>query len=458
MQKKYSVGWFVFLVYLSITFRIAFFIYFVLNKGDTFSADSYLYINLANNLADIFEFSRDSHEPFSPEVFRTPGYPAFLAVLKLLGIHNIYWIIFCQEIIFLVCVLIFFYYGRTLFSRNTIRISVLFMLLEPGGLAYPKEFLTEVLFLPWITSGLLAIGYYCRFLKIRYLFFAGLLFGVGAMVRPGIIYLPIVITIVLIVVTIKNKKTWWHACIFIISFALSISPWLVRNYYHFDKVFMSGQLSNMIVGYHAPIVLQSAKGWSFEKSNEYIQEQIMLAEHKQQLKFNRTLSTVEKFQLEKVTALHELLKYPITYIQQWLFGLFKTMNSAHILEIDHELHIPIDELSFHTNSKDTFFGEILRFLQKKDHLYVAEVIIRTAITIFALLGTICIIKTNKYFLWIVMLTNFYFICAPGPVGYARFRFAIEVFWFIQATFGFIWCIAEVKNWLSNNGNYHQITN
>ena len=375
MQKRPGV-WFVLLVCLALAFRIAFFIYFLLIEGEVHSPDSHLYLQLANNLAEFFEFSRDAQTPFAPEVFRTPGYPAFLAVLRILGMHSAYWAVFWQEIIYLACVLIFFWYGRALFYQNIIRISVLFMLVEPGGLAYPKEIFTEVLFLPWITSGLLAIGYYLRFFKIRYLIFAGLLFGAGAMVRPGVIYLPVVIATVLLVSELKSRKSWWRAGVFLLTFALSLSPWLIRNYYHFGKVFMSGQQSNMLVNFHAPIVLRAAKGWSFEIGYEYMREQVALAEQKKQMQLNRPLSTVEKFELEQRTAFQELAKYPKEYFIQWIYGIVKTMGSAHLLEVYHELRIPVDDLSFQAGAAEGVRGKLFRFLIETDHFYISEVLIR----------------------------------------------------------------------------------
>ena len=452
-SHKPPVDWFVFLVGISIAFRIVFFIYFVLVKGDVYSADSYLYIDLAKNLVDHFEFARNAHAPFTPEVFRTPGYPAFLAVIQVLGMHNLYWTVFWQEIIYLACVLMFFYYGRTLFSRNTLRICVLFMLLEPGGLAYPKEILTEDLFLPWITSGLLAIGYYCRFFKVRFLILAGLLLGIGAMVKPGIAYLIVVITGVLLIAEINKQRSGWHAGVFILTFALSLSPWLARNYYHFDKLFLTGQQSNILAKYHAPIVLGAAKGWSHTAALEYVDKKIADAEQHEQTRLNRPLSPVEKFELEQKMALQVLKNYPKDYLTLWLYGIVKSMASGHLLEIYTELHVPIDHLSFHKARGEVIFNKLINFIQDTDLLYVTEVILRIVITGFALIGAMRIVISKDYFLWIIMLANFYLISTPGPIGYARYRFPIEVFWLLQASVGYLWCVAAIK--LMQNKDYSE---
>ena len=71
---------FSFCVGLLIVLRIVLFGYFLLIHGEVYSPDSNLYLQLAANISDHFVFSRETVAPFAPEVFRTPGYPAFLAI------------------------------------------------------------------------------------------------------------------------------------------------------------------------------------------------------------------------------------------------------------------------------------------------------------------------------------------------------------------------------------------
>ena len=403
-----------------------------------------MYLQLAANISDHFVFSRETVAPFTPEVFRTPGYPAFLAIFHKLGIKSLYWVAFFQELVYLGCVGMFFRYGRVLFSEKMVRAGVLFLLVEPGGLAYPKEIFTEVLFLPWLLGGILAVGYYLRFLNWRYLLLAGVLMGLGAMIRPGLLYLPLVITGTLLLFDLRNKQRWIHAGVFLFACIMVVSPWLVRNHHHFDKVFMSGQQSNMLANYHVPIVLEAAKGISFESGREYMLEQVAQATKTEQSRLHRPLSTVEIFQLEQQVAFKELANYPKDYLLQWGYGIIKVMVSANMLELDHVLHIPIEGLKFPEGKG--FTDRVFRFLQKQDHLYVFAVIFRFAVAGFALLVVVSIIKSKDCFLWIIMLTNFYFICSAGPMGYARYRFPVEVFWFIQAYTGLIWVMALFRQW------------
>jgi hypothetical protein len=48
------------------------------------------------------------------------------------------------------------------------------------------------------------------------------------------------------------------------------------------------------------------------------------------------------------------------------------------------------------------------------------------------------------------MANCYFIFLPGPMGYARFRFPVDVFWFVQAYIGLVWCFSLVSQGLDKH--------
>jgi len=137
---------------------------FIWVGGAYIHLDSGVYIDLAENLLKHHSFALSSLKPdfevqsadvpYGPQIFRTPGYPVFIAAIKFLGMKSPYWIIFWQEIIYLLAVYIFFKYGLMLFDNGTARAGVIFLMLNPGGIAYPKLILSEILFLPFVFLGL----------------------------------------------------------------------------------------------------------------------------------------------------------------------------------------------------------------------------------------------------------------------------------------------------------------
>jgi len=397
--------------------------------------DSPVYLTMSENLLQHHVFSMSSSEPFPPDVFRTPGYPFFLALIQGLGMHSFYWTVFWQELIYLACIALFFVQGRPLFGEKIVRIGVIFLLLEPGGLSYPKQLLSETLFLPFVFCSLLAMGAYMHKARWQPLILSACAAGLGAWVRPAIIYLPLVMTVCVLVFTYKEKRVWLQQGVFLLVFMVMISPWLLRNYNQFGQVIISGQTSNMLAGYHVPITWESAKNEPFEEGFAEVKRLVDQAVEQKSKKLGRPLNQVERYQLQQKFALNELLKYPADYALEWLFGILKTMNGGNATEVYRTLNLRVDRLHYFAIQETNFVKKVGIFLLHQDFLFVLMVFLRVLIGIFALLGVVPIYKSKNAFLWLMLLTNFYFICLPGPMGYARFRFPVEVFWFIQAFYG-----------------------
>ena len=130
IKEKFFSMWFMIVVSLLIIFRIVAYYYFVVTGGHYIHPDSALYIELAGQLIETGDFFLpkyqpieikpfgilsensgrvlQSNPPLGPEVFRTPGYPAFLVLLHWLGINNPYAIVFVQELIYGLSIFIFY--------------------------------------------------------------------------------------------------------------------------------------------------------------------------------------------------------------------------------------------------------------------------------------------------------------------------------------------------------------
>jgi 4-amino-4-deoxy-L-arabinose transferase-like glycosyltransferase len=434
--------WFRVFIGLVITLKIGMFWYFV-EYGQFVDNDSALYIKLAENIVDHQVFSESSAAPFEAQVFRTPGYPAFLAALTSLGMEGSYWAVFWQELIYGFCVFLFYHFGKCLFDRNIVVAGVIFLLLDPGGLVHPKLMMSETLFLPFFFLGLFAIGIYLRESKWQNLIAAGFLFGLGTLIRPAVMYLPFAIAITLCCFDFRNIKRWLHASSFMLMFILTLSPWLVRNYLHFDTLFISSSHGNILAKYHVPIVWDAAGILPREQGNILILKRIKKAVAEQSSKIDRPLTEVEIDGVEKKLAVVELAKYPYIYLKQWIFGCIKTMSGPFITQLYDSYGIRSERVHFYdiVRQEDNFAEGVWQYFINLDLIFLVNALATLIMAGLALLGVFNIISQRNCFLWIMMLSNFYFICIPGPEGYPRFRFPVSLFWFIQAYLGFRWIAA-----------------
>ena len=434
---------------LAIVFRIALFLYFI-TYGQFVDNDSALYITLAENLLEHQVFSESTSSPFSPEIFRTPGYPVFLALLTALGMEGANWTVFWQELIYGLSVFIFYRFGKTVFDPRMMRPGLIFLLIDPGGLVYPKLIMSEILFTVFFLIAMLLIAHYLRKHHWRDLVMVGVILGVGALIRPAIMYFPLVICGVLLFFACKQLKTWLHASLLLLSFMLVISPWLLRNYHYFGETIMTGAQSNILINYHVPIVMADAKGITRIQATDDINRLVQQTRQEKTAELGRPLTLVEGFHLEQKIAINELMQYPRIYLQQWIFGSLKTMNGPFITQLYDSLNIRQNRVHFSDSIATGFKTGIVHYVKNLDFIFLINVLLTLIMGGFALLGAWVIIKSKDPFLWIMMLANFYFICVPGPEGYPRFRFPIGIFWFIQACYGWFWLKAVCLSWRQKN--------
>lgn len=427
---------------LALMLRLGLFLYFI-QYGQFVDNDSKLYLLLADNLLEHGVFSEQTTAPFTPEVFRTPGYPAFLALLKGLGLAGTHWVVFIQEIIYGLCIFMVYQHGQRLFSSKILTATLVFMLVEPGGLVYPKMIMSELLFLAFFLAGMLAIGEYLLAPRLRALFMAGVLLGVGALIRPAVFYLPVIISVVLWLSAEGNGWRKSQSGVFLLAFLLVVSPWLIRNYHYFGKPVMTGALSNLLVNYHAPIVMADAENISRQASGKIIAMQLALTKKLTENRLGRPLTVVEGFELEQQLGLAVLKQYPLTYLKQWVFGCLKTMNGPFVTQFYDSFGMHSERVHFAEAIQRGFLPGVIYYFKNLDLFFLLNTVLTMLMAVFALLGGVYIIQNKDPFQWIIMLSCFYFICIPGPEGYPRFRFPVGVFWFIQACIGYFWLQAKL---------------
>ncbi len=430
-QRRYG---FKDLVVALVLLRAAFLAYFLFSGGETLEPDSPIYLALSDNLASFGWFSR-SAEVFAPEVLRTPGYPLVLSLFSLLGVKSVYWISVTQEIIYLGTALLFYRGIKRLLDERIAQVTTVFLLVEPGSLAYPKFIISEVLFLPFIVVALLLAGFYFRDGGWHRLLVAGILLGLATMIRPAATYLPLLFGAVIWLGSRHRTRAALHAGVMVLAFLTVLSPWLFRNYAHFDSLYVSGQTSNMLANYHVPIVWESTHGRSFEEGRAMMQRRVAEAAAAEVVKRNRPLDSVDMFQLQQSMAIEELARQPSTYAKQWFYGVLKTVLGSNVTEVYHAIDIRADRLRYSDIVEPSFVRKVLQFLIHQDPLVWMDVVLRGILAVCALMGAWAIVRSNEPFLWIILLANVYFVFIPGPMGHARFRFPVEGFIFIQAWLG-----------------------
>jgi hypothetical protein len=216
------------------------------HPGRAFQPDSYRYLLLAETLRKHHTFGLPEPEGLvhqsivklraengtlppadadglRPESFRTPGYPAFLAVIESLG-GNVRAVLAIQCLMgaSMACLAAFISQSLGLSARGAFLVG-LFWALHPGLIVFDAVLLTESLF-----NGVIVIALFsaCRFRPPLCLIGAGILLGVATLVRPlGLLYIPAALA----VAWPRMSSRFLGTAILVVAAGLPPATWALRN-------------------------------------------------------------------------------------------------------------------------------------------------------------------------------------------------------------------------------------
>ncbi len=193
------------------------------NPANSVKSDSQAYLKLAGNLRAHHVFSSADAPPFSPEVYRLPGYPLFLAAtnavtpLSLPGALALQ----CGMGILLVFIVWPFFYrlGGPLGAL----FGTVFLCFDLMAILHQDLVMTEALYMLIFSSALcFSILYFERPSWPRAAA-AGLTFGFAALIKP----IAIIAAALLLLTSFKN----WKNALWLGLFTLSLpAGWVVRNW------------------------------------------------------------------------------------------------------------------------------------------------------------------------------------------------------------------------------------
>lgn len=188
--------------------------------------DSIDYINLAHTMLSAHRFALTSTS--SPEFFRTPGYPAFLAILfffwnstAVVAIAQLFLTAYAVALIYLI--------GVRYFSRGIAVSAAVLYMLDPTVAIHTWFVLTESLFMALFLSAFYAMELRAA-RKLLPFAAAGVLFGLAALVRPVGMYVAPIAAFMGAARFWPQKRSAAISFFTVLVFlALIVLPWFIRN-------------------------------------------------------------------------------------------------------------------------------------------------------------------------------------------------------------------------------------
>ena len=222
------------LIIFAIAIRLSLFSYAEIKAPQSkFQSDTVTYTQPATNLIRHAAFSNAYNQDgsYSPETFRTPGYPLFLGIFHDLMKISYSGVVLIQ--IFLTILAAYFTYKAALIINPKLAfLSSLIVLYDPPVTIFSLMLLSESLFLFSISIFMYMFVLYLKTQKTKFLLFSALILVLATYVRPISYYLGLASGIFLIYLSIRTKikKIIIHILVFLtIAYSL-LGLWQFRNY------------------------------------------------------------------------------------------------------------------------------------------------------------------------------------------------------------------------------------
>ncbi|GAP39913.1 glycosyltransferase family 39 protein [Flexilinea flocculi] len=262
-------------VLLSILIRFMFFVIFLrAGFSDDFSLhhypDSVTYAIPADSILNQGKFLNQQQQP---EIFRTPGYPLFLAFCKLISAKNWIWAAIILQLLLNTVSVVVLYEIIWALSRNS-KASFFGSLIAAFNLH-------DVYFCFFILSDsiaqsilIIAVFFLIRFFQKQqtvYLLLAAALLSTGTFIRPAGLYLPLLLAFLIFFYYVQQKMSVKALAIAILFLSIGFIPeflWQLRNEQAAGYSGFSAIQEENLYSYHAAGIFAEKNGTSFYQEQE----------------------------------------------------------------------------------------------------------------------------------------------------------------------------------------------
>jgi len=310
--------------------------------------DSIGYFRLAENLRQHGLFSRSERPPFIPDNVLTPVYPFFLAMLLAIARGSLWIIPVAQGIINSFAAVLVFKMGERLFSRRAGFIAGICYALDPSALAHTFSMLTESLFTFLFLLANFFLVKPIRQYSFKTLTPAALLFGLATLCRPvGLYYSTVVIIILLCTAAQPFPRRVKKVTLYVLVFAFTLSPWLIRNKLIFGVVNLTSIQGNNLLLMNVAHLKAAKEGIPFaiaERRLEAEADSLLLAQgistEKLKLEYHGSqygyqINDPQQARVYQKLAVEKIMASPLLYLRVHLTGIIPSLLDASVRDIYH---------------------------------------------------------------------------------------------------------------------------
>lgn len=381
-------------------------------------------------------------------LFRPPGYPAFLALNYTLFSYKIFAVFIVQMLLSILSAIILF---KIIYDLNCIRAAywgTLLFLLDPFQSLYNMALMTETVFVFLFLSSLYCLFKGIKDAKYALIICAGILIGLAALVRPIIIFFPIVLLALLLTNVLKARQKK-EMIVYSLTYLLTLSPFAGYNYAAHGEFQISSLKGRKLFLTNVAYAESLKTGSSLNKTREELLNKA--------IKKGVDTSNFESFEnsviLTKMSKeyIRSNFKY---YALASVKGIVDLYSSFYTHRFDRIFNFDID----HATDKNISHSYAERIKKLYANSTFGQITLSGMILvflflnyIFAVLGFYSLLKNKKLNVsfFILIFSVLYFSLITGPMGDCRFRTSFMPIIHIFAAIGIAYSLFNEKSIVNN---------
>ncbi|MBI5140486.1 MAG: glycosyltransferase family 39 protein [Candidatus Vogelbacteria bacterium] len=403
-----------------------------------YGSDSVGYGILADSLLQRGTLSLREVAPLIPDTFRTPGFPALLAIFK--AVTGSYKYFPLLQIVFVIGTAMLVYKIGKVFSETAGTMAGLLYIFDPTVIFHALMVTSDTSF----TFFLILSVYLLFFRRGEAVFFSafdsGVLLGIATLIRPISTYLVIPLVLIYFFVlksrSVDKKTILMSGWLFVASFILILAPWFVRNKLVADTWGLASVQSFNLFHYTIPEFVSFKRGVSPDDVRRELYGELN----------KRGVIQVDSAEIKNASTLNGisyqyLLSDPVGYVR-WhtvkMVPFFLSSGIKNFFYIYNDvLHYKVYETSNENLTNFLMRGQFQQFF----NVLRGQIFITTEhilLTIIFVLMFVPLLKRDKRIFVLLLLGIILYLALPTPpVAYSRFRIPAAPYMFILASLGFL---------------------
>ena len=391
---------------------------------------------------------------FADNVFRTPGYPAFIAVVySLFGIKP-YIVLLIQIVISVASIYYVYKIGLLCFNKTVGWFAAVIMALDPHQITFASWLFADTFF-----AFLFIISIY-TFVKgitekrIKYIVISAVVLGFNILTKPVIQLFPVCFLLLCLVYQKADLKTRlkYGFIYLLIPFFIAL-PWLLRNKIKYQHFAISSIVGFDKLVYSVPLTEHSLT----QKSNGQIIDSFLtkrkienpqlknIPENCTKIWLNITFEATDVY---GKYADEYLAKHRIAYLKLHVKGMLKLMLNMGTQNMLDKLHIENKKWDDETRYTSGFFQLAKKFVltKTKTEIILGLFIVGFLIVcyVYGFIGVYYCLK-NKHVFWLFLFGGaiLYFLLIYGKLPIVRFKLPITAMYSVLSAYGF-YCFHVLK--------------